>query len=865
MKTLVLIDAHALIHRCFHALPPLTTPLGEPIGAVYGTTNIILKMLREIKPDYIAACFDMAEPTFRHEEYKEYKAKRPKTPEDLTPQFKATKKLFDSFGIKYFEKPGFEADDLIGSLAEKFSAKGGSASGGKNEELKIIIATGDLDTLQLVDDEKIVVYTMKRGVQETIIYDEKAVKDRFDLMPNQLVDFKGLKGDPSDNIPGVLGIGEKGAIKILKNFGNLENLYQEIEKPHFKKSDVLNEKLRKKLLEQKDQAFFSKYLTSIKKDVELDVRLEDLKFGELDKEKIISLFKEWRFDSFISRLQSDGPDNQKSRGKTVYLPLSQNLDSLKNLKSGEIVIFKNGGNLEILSQNQVFLVSLNKKDLEILKPLFSSEKILKIGYDLKEIYKILADLGISFNGLRHDIKIAAWLLNSEVKDYSWEKIWQRSFREPLPQDPTTFLISKIKEFQEKKLQEFELENVLNNIEVPLIPILAEMEKQGIKIEVKHLEKLAAEITLRLNGLEKKIYQIADLSFNINSPKQLAEILFIKLKIPTKGMRKTPAGVISTQETELIKIKNLHPIIPLVLEYRELMKLKTTYIEALPKFIDKDSRVHTNYNQVGTSTGRLSSDNPNLQNIPAQGEWAKKIREGFVAENAWKFLGLDYSQIELRIAASLANDQKMLRAFEENKDIHTLTAAEINNTTYDKVTSEMRRQAKTLNFGVLYGMGPKAFSETSGLTKEVAAKFIEEYYHDFEGIRDWQEKIKSEGRTYGFIKTLTGRRRWVLDLASDNQKYRSLAERMAVNFPIQGLAADIIKMAMIEISRTLKEKKLSDSVKMLLQIHDELVFEVKNEVIDEAEKIIKEKMEQAFPLAAPPKVESASGDNLAELK
>jgi len=859
MKTLVLIDANALIHRCFHALPPLTTPQGEPIGAVYGTTSIVLKMLREIKPDYMAACFDLAEPTFRHEEYKEYKAKRPKTPENLSPQFAAAKKLFDVFGIKYFEKIGFEADDLIGSLAKKF----------QSSDLKIIIATGDLDTLQLVDDDRIVVYTMKRGVQETMIYNEKAVQDRFGLLPKQMIDFKGLKGDPSDNIPGVLGIGEKGAIKILQKFPNLDNLYKEIERPGFKKSADLNEKLVTKLLEQKEQAFFSKYLVSIRTDIELGAQLKDLKFEGLNKEKIVPLFKEWRFDSLISRLnnnQASVPITPVTVAAPPLTPTSDLQFLTKSIKDGdEITLYKDGATLTLFWQNQIFLVSLNRNDLEVLKPIFASEKIAKIGYDLKEIYKILAGFNLTLDGLRHDIKIAAWLLNSDVKDYSLEKIWQHGFRQPLPPQPPIVSVLKIKEFQEGKIREWELANVFQNIEMPLIPILAQMEIRGIEIDKDYFQKLNKKITLEIENLGKEIYQTSNSSFNIGSPKQLSEILFEKLKIPTKGLRKTPAGVISTQESELLKIKDQHPVIPLIIKHRELMKLKTTYIDPLPKLADINSRIHTNYNQTGTSTGRLSSDNPNLQNIPNQGEWAEEIRKGFMAGKNYQLLSLDYSQIELRIAASLSQDEKMTKAFEEGKDIHVLTAAEVNNVDFNEVTAGMRRQAKTLNFGVLYGMGPKAFSETTGMPKAQAQKFIEEYYHDFQGVRNWQEKIKSEGKTFGHIKTLTGRRRWVLDLASDNQKYRAMAERASANFPIQGLAADIIKLAMIEINKAIQTEEIGDKVKMLLQIHDELVFEVAENFISEAEKIIKEKMEKAFPLAVALKVESSFGHNLEETK
>ncbi len=863
MKTLVIIDANALIHRCFHALPPLTTPKGEPIGAVYGTTNIILKMMRELNPTHMAACFDLGEPTFRHQEFKAYKGKRAKTPEDLGPQFAASKKLFDTLGIKYFEKSGFEADDLIGALSEKF----------KKETDKILIVTGDLDTLQLVEDEKIMVYTMKKSWQETTIYNEKAVKERFELLPNQMTDFKGIKGDPSDNIPGVLGIGEKGAITILKKYGTLENLYKEMEDPLFEAPKEIKAGTVKKLKEQKEQAFFSKYLATIRKDITLDVSLDDLEFKGFDSKKIIPLFEEWRFDSLIPRLKITTPEKNNNEEKIKNISpqptiiTQKNLDVLNMVKNGdEITIFNGGETLEILWDHAISSIDLKSDELQLIKPILESPEILKTGWQLKELFKKLKIYNIELAGLHHDIKIASWILNSEAKDYSIEKIYQRSFKADFPiNEPKVATIKKIKEFQKKKIEEFKLENVFHNIEMPLIPILGQMEMEGIELNIPHFQKLSKEITIEIVELEKKIHKIAESDFNISSPKQLSEILFNKLGISTKGLKKTPGGVISTQETELNKMADKHPIIPLILKHRELMKLKNTYIDPLPELADAQKRVHTNYNQTGTATGRLSSDNPNLQNIPAQGQWAKKIREGFICDKEKVLISLDYSQIELRIAAALSKDKKMTQAFKDGKDIHSLTAAEINNVPFDKITPDMRRQAKVLNFGVLYGMGSRAFSQEAGLPKEKAANFIEEYYHDFVGIKEWQEKILEQGRTIGYITTLTGRKRWVLDLTTQNQRYRAMAERAAINFPIQGLAADIIKLAMIEIEKTLKAKGLTDDIKMLLQIHDELIFEVYKNYSEKAKNIIETIMESTFKLdPVEIKADSKIGNNLAEL-
>lgn len=859
MKNLILIDAHALIHRCFHALPNLTTPQGEPIGAVYGTAVILLKIIKELKPNYLIACFDLAEPTFRHEKFLEYKAQRPKTPEELSSQFSKVKKLLEVLGIKYLEMPGFEADDLIGSLVEKF----------KKEELKIIIVTGDLDTLQLVENEKVVVYTMKKGIQETIIYDEKAIKERFHLSPSQLIDFKALKGDPSDNIPGIKGIGEKSAIELLKLFGNLENLYQSIEKkdPSFNSLiKKIKPKILKALQEQKEQAFFSKYLATLRRDIPLDLELKDIEFSGLAKEKVIPLFQEWRFESLLSRL-GEKPTLSFPQIQISFNQLKEEefAEFLKEISEGEeIIIFFEENSLEIFAKGKLMTLS-SITHFPQLKEILENPKIFKIGYDLKNLYKYLASFGWQLKGIKGDSKIWQWLLNSEIKEWDLERIWRKIFQTPLPAQPKAISLFLIKNWQEKKLKELELEKLSEKIEMPLIPILAKMEMKGIKIDFSYFQELKAKINQEIKNLEEKIYQLVGWEFNINSPKQLAEVIFEKLKISNRGLKRTPKGLTSTQEIQLLKIKDTHPAISLILQHRELSKIKNTYLETLPKLVDENNRLHTHYNQIGTATGRLSSDNPNLQNIPTQGEWGKALRRGFIAEEKNLFLAFDYSQIELRLAAYLSQDEKMLKIFQENQDVHLLTAAEIFNTDPEKVTPEMRRQAKTLNFGVLYGMGPRTFAETTGLPLKEAQKFIEEYYRDFSGIKIWQEKILKEARETGLIKTLTGRIRWVPDLISPQQKYRHLAERITLNFPIQGLAADLIKKAMIEIDQILEKEKLTEKVFLLLQIHDELIFEVEEDVLEKAEKTIKEIMENVFPLTVPLKVNSSWGKNLAELK
>ncbi len=849
--TLILIDSHALIHRCFHALPNLTTPKGEPIGAVYGTIRIILKIIREFKPDYLAACFDLAEPTFRHKEYKEYKATRPKTDENLIPQFDKVREFFSAVPIKYFEIPGYEADDLIGTLVKKFS---------NEKDLKIIILTGDLDTLQLVDDDKVVVYTMKKGIQDTVIYNEKEVQERYGLSPKQLIDFKALKGDPSDNILGVKGIGEKTAIELIKHFETLKNLYQKIENENFQKTSearLIKPKTLAALLDQKEQAFFSKYLTTLNCNAPLEVKLSDLKFNGINKESLIPLFKKWRFESLVNQLmpeesQTNTPENAFSQA-SIQWQTEQKLNPLPTQAEAIINLNKN---VELLVADQFFSLPKDQNSFNKIK------QFSLVGYDLKNIVKQIDDYNLNLN---HDIKIAQWLINSELKDYSLQRIWQIIFKTPLPNDNILTILKKIKTAQVNKIKELALTNVFQQIEMPLVNVLAQMEHFGIKINPDHFYRLTDELNHELQKLEKEIFELTNSEFNINSPKQLSQVIFQKLNLNNKHLSKTATGLLSTRENELIKIKDLHPAIAKILQYRELMKLKSTYLEPLPSLMDENCRIHTTYNQTGTATGRLSSENPNLQNIPIEGELAKKIRQGFVAEKGYQFVGFDYSQIELRIAASLADDPKMKEAFLNDQDIHALTAAEINNTTLDQVTPAMRRQAKTLNFGILYGMGAKAFSETAQIPKDQAKKFIEEYYHDFANIKDWREKTLAEARQTGCVKTLSGRIRWVWDLISGNQKYRSLAERAAINFPIQGLAADIIKKAMIKINDFLQKENAIDDIRLILQIHDELIFEVKENKVEWTINNLLPLMEQNEFLSVPLKAQYHTGETLADLK
>ena len=740
LKTLVLIDGHALVHRAYHALPPLSTGQGELVNAVYGFASILLKVLKDLQPDYIAATFDLAGPTFRHKEFEEYKATRVKAPDELYAQIGRVKDVLAAFNIPVWEKEGYEADDVIGTIAKQVNRKQITENNGK---IKTIIVTGDLDTLQLVDNN-ISIFTLKKGVKETILYDEAAVRARFEgLGPEQMVDYKGLKGDPSDNIPGVPGIGEKTAIELLKQYGSLDNLYKELAK---EKSSFKNEKLKTKLLENKEQAFFSKYLATIKQDAPIKFKLKDAVTHDYDKDKVIKIFKDLGFYSLITRL----PDSGKSQA-----------------------------------------VEKEKPEVKELN-------------DKKDVY---------------------------------EKIEQARTQGILP-------------------------DKLYQLEKELVPVIDAMEKTGIKIDAAYLKKLGQRVNKSLAELETKIYKAAGIRFNVNSPQQLSEILFSKLNIATKGLKKTPGKVISTAAGELQKLKGQHPIIDLIIVNRELTKLKTTYIEALPKLVAADGRLHTSFDALGTSTGRLSSKNPNLRNIPIRTELGNEIRKAFVADKGCKLLAADYSQIELRVVAHIAKDKEMTQAFKENKDIHTITAAEVLEVVPDKVTKEMRRMAKVLNFGVLYGMGAHGFAEAAGIDNSRAKDFIKKYFEEFSGIARYVEQTKKSAERQGFVQTMFGRRRFIPEINSSAWNLRQSAERMAVNMPIQGTAADIMKLAMVGVA---KNQWLAANSKMLLQVHDELVFEVANDKVKEAAKEIKTIMENVYQLAVPLKMELEVGDNWGELK
>jgi DNA polymerase-1 len=756
-QRVVLLDSHAIIHRAYHALPDFMNSEGQPTGAIYGLATMLFKIITELKPDFIIACFDLPKKTFRHEAYEGYKAGRAKADEELVLQLIKSRDFFEALSIPIYEKEGFEADDLLGTIVKKLKNK---------KDTETIIASGDMDTLQLVEGDSVLVYTLKKGISDTILYNQQKVFDRFNFLPENLPDYKGLNGDPSDNIIGIKGIGDKTATTLISKFGTIEKIYKSLKKGDSElKSLGLTDRIVNLIKEGEEEALFSKTLATIRTDAPIDFSLPKKKWKDMvDKDKVAEFFRQMEFRSLQGRF-------------------------LKILDAKE----------EIQSVNE-----------ETKEP---KDKIEKA-------------------------KIAYWLLNSERTNSDIEEIKFYKGSKTLDE-----AISKMEEDIEKENMSY----VYKEIELPIVSIIKQMEENGILIDVEHLKKISKEYHQELSIIEKNIYKIAGQEFNINSPKQLAEILFDKLNIPTKGIKKSAGGSISTRESELEKIKEDHPIAKEILKHRELQKLLSTYIDTLPSFISGDGRLRASFIQTGTTTGRFASNNPNLQNIPTRTEKGNSIRNAFIAKPGHLLVSFDYSQIELRVAALLSQDPYFIRSFKQGKDIHTAVAMKVFNVNEENVTAEMRRRAKIINFGILYGMGVNALRENLGTDRKEAQIFYDNYFKQFPTIRGYLDSIKDFAKQNGYTITLFGRKRYFPAIKSPVPFIRAMAERMATNAPIQGTAtADIIKIGMKKADKVLKEKKLDDQAKLLLQVHDELIYEVKKDRLEEVIDIVKNSMEDIIP-------------------
>ncbi|MFC1598609.1 DNA polymerase I [Patescibacteria group bacterium] len=912
-QKLILVDGHALIHRAFHALPPLTTKKGELVNAVYGFTTIFLKALREIKPEYLAVTFDKGRKTFRDKIYKEYKANRESAPAELYDQIPKIKEVLKFFKVPVFELDNYEADDLIGTICNLPEVK--------NPEIETIIVSGDLDLLQLVD-KNTKMYGLKRGLSDTIIYDIKEVKDKYNgLGPEQVIDYKALKGDASDNIPGVAGVGDKTAIELLNEFKTLENIYKNIE------SDKIKDSVRKKLISDKEKAFLSQELATIALDVPIKFKLKEAKVKPYDKQGLIKLMQEYQFTSLLNKLPDDKSDSADGSTELTMTASSSNkqnyqlINTDKELDKFLLEIKKqkefafdtettdlNPIDAKLLGisfswqTNKAYYVSIAEikgeglfEDIKIkktwlkkLQPIFADKKIKKIGQNLKFDIAILVNNGIEVNNVYFDTMIASYLLNPGSRAHNLNNLAftelghqmitygeiTNNKKTPMSQVP----LAKLSEYScedadytyrlyvvlSQKLQKEGFMDLFTEIEMPLIPILVDIEQNGVKIDDKFLKILSQKVTKQIDQISKKIFKLAGQEFNISSPMQLKEILFDKLNISTKSIGKTKTGF-STAAGELDKLKGRHEIIDYISKYRELTKLKSTYIDALPRLINKKTkRVHTSFNQTITATGRLSSSDPNLQNIPIKTELGREVRKAFIAERGYELVAADYSQIELRIVASLADDKKMIKAFKEGQDIHTITAATIHGVEPDKVDKELRRSAKEINFGIMYGMGARGVSMRTGIPLEQAKEFIEKYFQAFPKIKEYLQATKDFAHKNGYVETIFGRRRYLPDIHSGVPFIAAGAERMAINMPIQGAAADLIKIAMINISQKLK--KVSPNTKTILQVHDELVFEVPVKDVAKVKKFVQKEMEGVdHHFKCPIKIDIESGKNWGELK
>ena len=795
-KRLVLLDSHAIIHRAYHGMPDFVSSRGEPTGALYGLSTMLLRIVADLKPDYIVACYDLPQKTFRHEAYDGYKAGRAKADDALVAQIISSRKIFNAFNVPIYDAPGFEADDILGTIAEYFK---------KDKTIDIVIASGDMDTLQLVDGTHVQVFTLKKGMNDTILYDEQSVIDRFSFKPELLPDYKGLRGDPSDNIIGITGIGEKTATILVSTFGAIENLYKILKKDSdaVKKAGV-TDRIIKLLQDGEEEALFSKTLATIRRDAPINFKLPEKTFREnVDLSKIEILFRELEFRSLIERIRK------------VF---GEKTEMFEGFEEGATPVTS--------------LQESSPADAALIKKL----------------------------------SIALWLLNSERTDVTLEDILNFE---------NAGDIYEAEKKIEAAIKKNNLSYVYDEIEVPLIPIVELMTRQGVLIDQVYLKKLSDEYHKELSIIEKSIYRHAGREFNINSPKQLGEILFDEMKlVPIEGkrMKKTAGGARSTRESELDKLRDAHPIVAEVFKHRELQKLLSTYIDTIPTLIASDGRLHSEFNQAGAATGRFSSNNPNLQNIPIKTELGKNIRNAFIAPPGSVFMSFDYSQIELRLAALLSSDEYLIKVFQDGKDVHAAVASKVFGVPENEVTHEMRRRAKVINFGILYGMGVTALQSNLGTDRKEAQVFYDNYFLQFPAISGYMDGVIAFAKENGYTETLFGRRRYFPGLRSKIPFIRAMAERMAINAPVQGTGADIVKVGMFRAETMLQDAGIREHVRLILQVHDELIFEVDEIYQERAQNIVIDAMENAIPdsflkgkTPVPIRVSTSVGKNWGELK
>lgn len=921
---IVLIDAHALIHRAFHAIPFLATKDGELTNAVYGFTSTVLSVLKELKPEYIAVSFDLPEPTFRHNQYADYKATRQKAPDELRSQFGRVHEVVETLGMPVFEVVGYEADDVLGTLAKKFASDNG---------LEAYIVTGDKDSLQLVD-EHVKIFTLRKGIKDTVIYDPKRLKDETGLTAEEFVEWKALRGDPSDNIPGVPGIGEKTATTLITKYRSLEAIYQALDEDPAQHPDF-KPKVRANLAEFKDQAYLSRDLSRIRTDVPLEFDLKKCVVHDFDMEAALALFKKLGFNSLIPRLQqvavgtvesqeiAQGAKEEAAKppvevpagtapprdwSKKDYQLIVSEAELKKfaaELKKQAAFAFDTetntldsiapelaGMSFSWQANTGVYVPVGHQKGpsldlavaLKILKPILENPKIGKVAHHLKYDYEVMRGSGVEIAGAIFDTMLGSFLLNPGARTLKLDTLAYQELGYEM--QPITELIGDKKQeipisevpsedmgpyaaedaditwqLYEKlsaELQQVGIENVMAEVELPLVPVLAHMEQRGVKLDTRFLANMHKVFAARLTKLEKEVCKLAGHEFNLNSPAQLSKVLFEEMQIGT-GTRTGSGSHVSTAAGKLERFRKDHEIVDKVLTYREVAKLQGTYVDALPKLVRKDTgRIHTSYSQTIAATGRLSSSDPNLQNIPIRTDLGREIRKAFVTDRGYKLVAADYSQFELRIAAHISGDERLAQSFRDGQDIHASTAAKVAGVDLEEVTREQRYAAKAVNFSILYGATPHGVAKSTGMSVSEASEYIDTYFRTYPKLKEYMDAMILKAQTDGYVETLFGRRRYLPEIKASTHPVREAAKRMAINMPIQGTQADILKLAMIEIDRGLPN--VSRDAHMILTVHDELVVETPTKDVPSVAKYLKKTMEQAYELDVPVVAEVQVGSN-----
>ncbi len=887
-KKLMVIDGSSLIYRAFYALPLLTTKGGIYTNGVYGFLTMLYKVKEEQNPDYICVAFDKKGPTFRHKEYKEYKAKRQKTPSELIQQFPIVREILDAMNIKYLEMSEYEADDIAGTLAKI----------GEDKSLDVLLVTGDKDYLQLATDTTKVLIT-KKGITEMEEYDRDAIIEKYGITPEKLIDLKGLMGDKSDNIPGVPGIGEKTGLKLLQKYDTMEKIYENID-------DISGKKLKENLIENKNIAFLSRKLGEIITNIKLEIEIEDIKVKESNSEKLIKLFEDLEFNSLINKV------SQEYSIKEEYVPCSYNIiegsnyiDILEDIKNKKKFCFKFMLSNQNYIEDNIIAVGIktdqkltniilfdNKDEIDVFtesfKAVFEDSSIEKIGHNLKNDIVILLRIGIEIENVAFDSMIAKYLIDPSQSSYSVNEISKEYLgyygldeEELLGKGKNKKTFKDLNDIQMAEYISFIIETAFGvetnmkdiikeqdmidlyyDIELKLVEVLASMEYYGFYIDGRELEKIGYDLDTEIKSLTDEIHHMSGSEFNINSPKQLGEILFVKLELPV--IKKTKTGY-STNAEVLEKLQDKHPIIEKVLRYRQIVKLKSTYIDGLLALINEDThRIHSSFNQTITTTGRISSTEPNLQNIPIRTEDGRKIRKAFVAKDSNHLLiDADYSQIELRVLAHISDDPKFIEAFKNNEDIHTKTASQVFGVAKEDVDSNMRSRAKAVNFGIVYGISDYGLSRDLNIPRKESKQYIDNYLENYKNVKKYMEDIVIDGKEKGYVETILHRRRYIPELQAKNFNIRSFGERIAMNTPIQGSAADIIKIAMVKVYNEIKNRKLKS--KLILQIHDELIIEATKDEVEEVKTLMKDIMENCIKLNVPLTVDLQVGDSWYDTK